>query len=77
MDFSFISKQIKTILQQQLNRDKIKDKDIAQALGLEPIYYAVIKRRGKIPYEALAHFCKKHQINMLWILFGSKPIYVA
>jgi hypothetical protein len=74
MDFSFMSKQIKTILQKQQNKAKILDKDIAQALGLDPIYFAVIKRRNKIPYEALAYFCKKHQINMIWILFGNKPI---
>ena len=77
MDFSFMSKQIKIILQKQYNRNKIRDKDVAHALGLEPIYFAVIKRRGKIPYESLAYFCKKHQINMLWILFGNKPVYIA
>jgi hypothetical protein len=76
IEFSFVLNQLKTVLQEQINRDKILDKDIAKFLELDPIYFAVIKRRNKIPYESLAYFCKRYKINMLWILFGKNPIYI-
>ncbi len=62
------------ILMWERNKDrKIKDKDIAAILKLNPQYYAVIKRRKKIPYEALAYYCKEHNINLNWLLLGQEP----
>ncbi len=57
--------------------EKVRDKDIARSLGLSPQYYAVIKRRGKIPYESIAHFCKKYGLNMNWILLEQKPVHLT
>jgi len=74
--FYEISQRIKKIISQQHSKQKIFDKDIAIALGLEPQYYAVIKRREKIPYHAIAQFCQKNKICMNWVLFGQKPTYI-
>jgi len=73
IDFYEAIQRIKQILSFQLQKEKILDKDIADALNLDPQYFAVIKRRRKIPYEPIAHFCKKHHISMNWILFSQKP----
>jgi len=67
---------IKTILSSKIQKDKILDKDIALALEIDPQYYAVMKRRKKIPYEAIAYFSKEYKINMNWILFAQKPQYI-
>ena len=73
IDFNEVMQRVKQILSTQTKKEKILDRDIADALKLDPQYFAVIKRRKKIPYESIAHFCKKHHISMNWILFSQKP----
>ena len=73
IDFHEVIQRIKQILTLEVKKEKILDRDIADALALDPQYFAVIKKRQKIPYEAIAHFCKKHRISMNWILFSQKP----
>jgi hypothetical protein len=68
---------IRDILSQQMKKEKILDKEIALSLEIDPQNYAVIKRRKKIPYAAIAYFSKKHNINMNWILFAQKPQYLT
>jgi len=75
--FYEVSSRLREVISQREKREKIKDKDIAKSLGLTPQYYAVIKRRNKIPYEAIALFCKKNHLSMNWILLKQKPIYLT
>ena len=67
---------VKEILSEKNNTTKIKDRDIADSLDLDPQYFAVIKRRKKIPYENLAYFCKRHKVSFNWILLEQKPQYL-
>jgi len=71
--FNDILERLRTLLQQQTGQPKVRDRDIAATLKLDPQYFAVIKRRNKIPYEALAVFCKTHRISLNWLLFGQTP----
>jgi hypothetical protein len=71
--FNDVMQRMRMILQHQTGAEKIRDRDIAFALKLDPQYFAVIKRRNKIPYEALALFCKTHRISLNWLLFAQKP----
>ncbi len=73
IDFQEVMQRIKKFLIVQTKQEKILDRDIADALKLDPQYYAVIKRRKKIPYEKLAYFCKENKISMNWILLEQKP----
>jgi len=77
IDFHDVIQRIKKVLTLQINKEKILDRDIADALALDPQYFAVIKRRKKIPYESIAHFCKKHKISINWILLAQKPQYLT
>lgn len=77
IDFYEVMERVKEILSAQNKKTKILDRDIADSLELDPQYFAVIKRRKKIPYEPLAHFCKKHHISMNWILLAQKPQYLT
>jgi len=77
IDFYEVMQRIRTVLQKQIKKEKVLDKDIALSLEIDPQNYAVIKRRKKIPYEAIAYFSKKHNINMNWILFAQKPQYLT
>ena len=74
IDFQAVMQRVKQIL--SLKKEKVLDKDIADALSLDPQYFAVIKRRKKIPYDPIAHFCKRHKISMNWILLEQKPQYI-
>ncbi len=47
IDFHDVMKRIKKIISKQINKQKILDRDIANSLGLNPQYYAVIKKRKK------------------------------
>jgi hypothetical protein len=71
--FNTVMLRVREVLQEHTGKPKILDRDIASALRLDPKYFAVIKRRGKIPYEALAYFCQKHHISLNWILLAQKP----
>ena len=73
IDFQEVMQRIKEILIIKTKKEKILDRDIADTLKLDPQYYAVIKRRKKIPYEKLAYFCKEHKISMNWILLKQEP----
>ncbi len=73
IDFQEVMQRIKEILIIKTKKEKILDRDIADTLKLDPQYYAVIKRRKKIPYEKLAYFCKENRISMNWILLEQKP----
>lgn len=74
--FEDVTTRIRTILSTQLKKEKVLDKDVAFALDIDPQNYAVIKRRNKIPYEAIAYFSKNNKLNMTWILFNQKPKYL-
>ncbi len=75
--FQDVIKRIKIILLTETKKDKILDRDIANELTLDPQYFAVIKRRNKIPYEQLAFFCKEKKINMTWVLLEQEPQYLT
>ncbi len=77
IDFYDVMQRIKQIHSAKIKKEKVLDRDIADALALDPQYFAVIKKRKKIPYEPIAHFCKKHHISMNWVLFSQKPQYLT
>ena len=77
IDFYDVMQRVKAVLSAQTQKEKILDKDIADSLDLNPQYFAVIKRRKKIPYEPLANFCKHHKISLNWLLMAQKPQYLT
>jgi len=76
IEFNAVTERIKLSLSSGNQKKKILDKEIAKALNLEPQYYAVIKKRKKIPYEHIAYFSKKNKLNMNWILLADEPQYL-
>ncbi len=75
--FEEIQQRLKKLLIRRYGKTKILDKELAMTLGLDPQYYAVIKRRNKIPYEAIADFCKNECISLNWVLFGQSEPYLT
>ena len=71
--FNDIMQRIEKVIAVNRRNRRVYNKEIAQALELTPEYFAVIKKRGKIPYEAIAAFCQSEKISMNWILFGQEP----
>jgi len=78
MDIHFhnIMQRLEAVLRKKKNKEKILNKELAAELGLTPDYYAVIKKRGKIPYLSLALFAQKEHLNLNWLLLGSPPKYL-
>ena len=74
--FDEVIQRIKETLSKQTHNTKVLDKDIALALKLNPQYYAVMKKRKKIPYEAISHFSASQKLNMNWLLIAQKPKYL-
>jgi len=79
MDIHFhnIMQRLETILREKKNKEKILNKELASELGLTPDYYAVIKKRDKVPYLSLALFAQKEHINLNWLLLGSPPKHLC
>ena len=77
IDFHEVMQRVRDILLIQTKKEKILDRDIPDYLDLDPQYFAVIKRRKKIPYEPLANFCKHHMISLNWLLMAQKPQYLT
>ncbi len=73
IQFNDIIHRIEKVIAADTENRRIYNKEVAQALELTPEYFAVIKKRGKIPYEAIAYFCQKREISINWILFGQEP----
>jgi len=73
IQFNEIMQRIEELIAVGNDTRRIYNKEIAQALNLTPEYFAVIKKRGKIPYEAIATFCRNREISINWVLFGQKP----
>ena len=71
--FNDIMQRIEKIIAVNRKNQRVYNKEVAQALELTPEYFAVIKKRGKIPYEAIAAFCRDREISINWILFGQEP----
>ncbi|MDD5360211.1 MAG: hypothetical protein PHI79_01445 [Sulfurovaceae bacterium] len=71
MEFDKIIKRLRIVLSDNNYAQKIYDKDIASALNLEAQYFAVMKKRKKIPFKEIAIFCNKNNISINWILFES------
>ena len=69
LNFNEIMHRIKTHLYQQ-SGERVYDKDLAHALELDATYYAVIKRRKRIPYQAILLFANSHNISLDWIFFN-------
>ncbi len=68
--FDPVSSRIKELLTSHNKKKRIYNKDIAKALDLTPEYFAVIKKRGKIPYKAIATFCHHNEVSINWVLLG-------
>ena len=77
IDFMTVIQRIREVLLDQKKQEKILDREIASILKLDPQYFAVIKKRNKIPYEAIAYFCQEYHVNMNWLLLDQKPKYLT
>jgi hypothetical protein len=75
--FQNIMQRLEGVLRDKHRKDKVLNKEIATELGLTPDYYAVIKKRGKVPYLSLALFAQKEKINLNWLLLGSPPKHLC
>lgn len=71
--FDDIVERLKDIISATVGSKKVFDKDVATALGVEPINFATMKKRNKIPFKELSEFCARQKISLNWLLFDQAP----
>lgn len=66
LDFTIIINRLKEVL-------KIKsDKEMYEKMGTNQGKYSMWKQRNKIPYEEITTLCCNENLNINYILFGTK-----
>jgi SOS-response transcriptional repressor LexA len=73
LPFDEVLTRLKDILSGEVGERKVRDKDVAEALGIAPSYFAVLKKRGTVPLEAVADFCARRKISINWLLYDQAP----
>lgn len=73
MELGQIIDKLKDVISLELGDKKVFDKDVAHALGLSKESLSHLKRRNRIPYEAIVSFCAKRAISINWILCDQLP----
>ena len=58
---------IKTTSKLKLLLNKKYDKEVAEALGLNQLTYATIKKRGSIPFLKIIELAKKNNFDLNFI----------
>ena len=71
--FDEVLARLKDIVSSELGDRKVLDKDVAEALGIAPSYFAVLKKRGSIPFASIADFCAQRKISINWLLYDQTP----
>ncbi len=61
---------MKEIVSEELGKKKVFDKDVANILGINPLTFATMKKRGKLPLEEILDFCAKRKISINWLLYN-------
>lgn len=72
---SEVVEEIKNIIsldieQKEGKNRKVKDKDVAKYLSVDPLNLASAKFRGKILFKEIAEFCAKKKISINTLLFN-------
>jgi hypothetical protein len=50
-----------------------RDDLVAKEIGISKQSLGGFKTRGKLPFEAMIDYCKKHKIDINFIFFGNDP----
>jgi len=73
LTFEEVIARLKDILLIEWGEKRLYDKDIAEVLGIDPAYFAVLKKRNRLPLEAIITFCAERAISINWLLFNQVP----
>ena len=71
-----ITEELKNIISVEVKENegkRVKDADVAEALGVSPQLLATAKNRGKILFAEIAAFCAMKKIAINTLLFGQDP----
>ncbi|BBG66673.1 phage repressor protein, putative [Hydrogenimonas sp.] len=73
LPFDEVLMRLKDILSAEVGERRVLDKDVAEALGIAPAYFAVLKKRESVPLEQIADFCAERKISINWLLYDQAP----
>jgi hypothetical protein len=73
LPFDEVLVRLKDIVSAEVGERKVLDKDVAEALGIAPSYFAVLKKRGTVPFGPIADFCAARKISINWLLYDQAP----
>ena len=72
-DFAQIIEDIKSIIASEVQKQRVYDKDVAEALGISRMNLASLKKRNSIPFRELLDFCARRSISINWLLYDQAP----
>jgi SOS-response transcriptional repressor LexA len=61
---------MKEIISDEIGKEKVFDKDVAEILGIKQLSFATMKKRGKLPIHEILDFCAKRKISINWLLYN-------
>ena len=67
-----VIEKLKDIISNEVGNKKVFDKHIARELDINPITFATMKSRNKIPYKEILEFCASRKILINDVLFNQK-----
>ncbi len=73
LSFDEVLARLKDILSAEVGERKVYDKDVAEALGIAPAYFAVLKKRGTLPLGPIADLCARKKVSINWLLYDQAP----
>ncbi len=73
LSFDEVLTRLKDILSAEVGERKVLDKDVAEALGIVPAYFSVLKKRGTLPLAQISDFCARRKISINWLLYDQAP----
>ncbi len=73
LSFDEVLTRLKDILSAEVGERKVLDKDVAEALGIVPAYFSVLKKRGTLPLGQISDFCARRKISINWLLYDQAP----
>ena len=73
LNISEIIEKLRDVLISENTKNRVFDKDIANALDITTVNFATMKKRNSVPFSNILDFCALKKISINWLLYGQDP----
>ena len=72
-----IVERAKDVLSYEHPGEKVYDKNVAHAIGINPDTLKIKKHRGQVPHAEFTMFCLKREVSLNWLFVGIGPMRIC